>query len=99
MYNMDIVNILWLVLLIVTVLVLPYLIHLLHKTWLASKSIERYFKEMKEAGIGVAGNTEHVKALDDTIGVASGILGVAGSINEHSDTLKTTLAARAEQIN
>lgn len=99
MYNMDIVNILWLVLLIVTVLVLPYLIHLLNKTWLASKSIERYFKEMKEAGIGVAGNTEHVKALDDTIGVASGILKVAGSINENADTLKTALATRAEKIN
>jgi len=95
---MDFVNILWLVLLIVTVLVLPYLIHLLHKTWQASRSIERYFKEMKEAGIGVAGNTEHVKALDDTIGVASGILEVAGSINEHADTLKTTLASRAEKI-
>ena len=95
---METVNILWLILLIVTVLVLPYLIHLLHKTWQAARSIERYFKEMKEAGIGIANNTEHVKALDDTIGVASGILGVAGSINEHSDTLKTTLAARAENI-
>ena len=41
----------------------------------AARSIERYFKEMKEAGIGVANNTEHIKALDDTIGVASGILG------------------------
>lgn len=96
---MDTVNILWLVLLIVTVLVLPYLIHLLHKTWQAAKSIERYFKEMKEAGMGVAGNTEHVKALNDTIGVASGILEVAGSINERADTLKTTLASRAEKIN
>jgi hypothetical protein len=54
---------------------------------------------MKEAGIGVAGNTEHVKALDDTIGVASGILKVAGSINENADTLKTALATRAEKIN
>ncbi len=96
---METVNILWLILLVVTVLVLPYLIHLLHKTWQAARSIERYFKEMKEAGIGIANNTEHVKALDDTIGVASSILGVAGSINEHSDTLKSTLAARAEKIN
>lgn len=96
---MEAVNILWLILLVVTVLVLPYLIYLLHKTWQASSSIERYFKEMKEAGIGIAGNTEHVTALDDTIGVASGILGVAGSINERADTLKTALASRAEQIN
>ncbi|MFS4491305.1 hypothetical protein [Maribacter sp. 2308TA10-17] len=96
---MEAVNILWLILLIVTVLVLPYLIYLLHKTWQASRSIERYFKEMKEAGIGIANNTEHVKALNDTIGVASGILGVAGSINEGADTLKTALATRAEKIN
>lgn len=96
---MEAVNILWGILLLVTVLVLPYLIHLLHTTWSAARSIERYFKEMKEAGIGIANNTENVKALDDTISVASGILGVAGSINEHSDTLKTTLAARAAKLN
>ncbi len=93
------VNLLWLILLIVTVLVLPFLIHLLHRTWRASRNIERYFSEMKTAGLGVAGNTENVKALDDTITVASSILGVAGSINAHSETLKTTLAQRAENIN
>lgn len=94
----ETVNILWLILLIVTVLVLPFLIHLLHRTWRAAKNIERYFSEMKTAGLGVADNTEHIKALDDTITVASGILGVAGSINEHSNTLKTTLAQRAQNI-
>jgi len=92
------VDILWLILLIVTVLVLPILIHLLHRTWKAARSIERYFFEMKIAGLGIAANTENIKALDDTISVASGILGVAGSINEHSNTLKTTLANRAENI-
>lgn len=96
---MNAVDILWLILLIVTVLILPYLVRLLHRIWLASRSIERYFKEMKEAGIGVAGHTEHVKALNDTIGVASGMLDVAGSINKNADTLKTTLATRAEKIN
>lgn len=92
------VNILWLILLIVTVLVLPYLIHLLHTTWQAARSIQRYFLEMKQAGLGIAGNTEHIKALDDTIGVATSILGVAGSINSHSETLKKTLADRAENF-
>ena len=94
----ETVNILWLILLIVTVLVLPFLIHLLHRTWRASRNIERYFSEMKTAGLGVANNTEHITALDDTINVASGILGVAGSINEHSNNLKTTLAERAQNI-
>ena len=92
------VQILWLILLIVTVLVLPFLIHLLHRTWRAARSIERYFSEMKTAGVGVAGNTEHISALDDTIGVASGILDVAGSIDTNANTLKITLAKRAEHI-
>lgn len=92
------VQILWFILLIVTVLVLPFLIHLLHRTWRAARSIERYFSEMKTAGVGVAGNTEHISALDDTIGVASGILDVAGSIDANANTLKTTLAKRAENL-
>jgi hypothetical protein len=71
----------------------------LHTTWKASKSIERYFKEMLEAGLGVAGNTEHVKALDDTISVASGMLEVAGDINEHAETIKVTLAGKAAKLN
>lgn len=93
------VNILWLILLIVTVLVLPILIHLLHRTWNAACNIERYFLEMKQAGLGVAENTSHISALDETINVASGILEVAGSIDQHSETLKNTLAKRAENIN
>lgn len=92
------VNTLWLILLIVTVLVLPILIHLLHRTWKAARNIERYFLEMKEAGFGVAANTEHITALDNTITVASGILNVAGSINTNAETLKNTLAKRAENI-
>lgn len=54
---------------------------------------------MKTAGMGIANNTGNIKALDDTISVASGILGVAGSINSNSETLKKTLAKRAENLN
>jgi len=89
------VFVLWTILLLVTVLLLPFIVNLLHRTWKASRNIERYFKEMKEAGFGVAGNTEHVKALDDTIGVASGMLDVAGDINAHAEALKGALADRA----
>ena len=95
----QVVFILWTILLVVTVLLLPFIVYLLHKTWKASKSIERYFKEMLEAGLGVAGNTEHVKALDDTITVASGMLEVAGDINQHAETIKVTLAGKAAKLN
>ncbi len=93
------VNILWTILLIVTVLVLPYLVYLLHSTWKAARSIERYFSDMRKAGIGIAGNTEHIKALHDTISVASGMLEVAGDINGHAETIKDTLAGRAIPLN
>ena len=93
------VFILWAVLLIVVILLLPLIVGLLHRTWLASRSIERYFKEMLTAGLGVAGNTEHIKALDDTISVASGMLDVAGEINQHAETIKDTLAARSAELN
>ena len=95
----QVVFVLWTILLVVTVLLLPLIVSLLHRTWKASRSIERYFKEMLEAGLGVAGNTEHVKALDDTISVASGMLEVAGDINQHAETIKNTLADKAAKLN
>ena len=57
-----------------------------------------YFKEMLHAGLGVAGNTDHITELDDTIQVASGILEVAGDINEHAEALGGALAKRAEAL-
>jgi len=95
----ELVYILWTILLVVTVLVLPYLVYLLHRTWVAARSIERYFDEMLEAGLGIAGNTEHIKALNDTISVASGMLDVAGNINKHAETIKDTLGGRAANLN
>lgn len=93
------VFVLWTILLIVTVLVLPIIVGLLHRTWKAARSIERYFKEMAEAGVGIAGNTDHVSALNDTISVASGMLDVAGNLDEHAKTIKETLADRASKLN
>ena len=93
------VLILWAILLVVTVLLLPLIISLLHRTWRASRNIERYFKEMNEAGGGIAGNTAHITALNDTIGVATTMLGVAGQIDENAATIKGALAGRAANLN
>lgn len=93
------VLILWTILLVVTVLLLPLIVSLLHKTWVASRNIERYFKEMLDAGLGIAGNTEHIKALNDTISVAGGMLEVAGKINENANTIKGALGDRAAKLN
>lgn len=93
---METVNILWVILLVVTVLVLPFVIHLLHRTWRAAKSIEKYFSEMKTAGVGVANNTENISGLNETIEVSTTILKVATNIDTHASTLKTALAERSQ---
>lgn len=96
---MNTMYVLWIILLVITLLVLPIIVGLLHKVLRASRNIERYFKEMLDAGVGIAGNTEHIKALNSTIEVASGILGVAGQINEHSAALGGALKSRADKSN
>ena len=95
---MPTVHILWIILLTVTVLILPFIVALLHKVYLNAKGIERYFAEMHEAGAGIAENTDHIKALDATISVASGMLEVGGNINEHAATLGGAIADRASKL-
>jgi hypothetical protein len=85
----DIVYTLWIVVLVVAVLLLPFIIRLLHKTLIAAKSI----------GLGIAGNTAHITALDSTIEVAVDILDSAGKINGNAETIKTVLADRSIKFN
>ncbi len=80
---------------LVVVLIVPLAIALLHRTLRAALSIRRYLDEMLAAGVGIAGNTVSVKALDDTIGVAVSMLGVAANLKSHSGTIATVLAGRA----
>lgn len=90
------VYVIWAITLAVAVLVvLPLTVYLLQRTLTAGRSIERYLAEMRDAGVGIAKNTGHIKALDDTITVATQILGTAGSIQTHAATIETTLTARA----
>jgi hypothetical protein len=96
---MSTVEILWTILLAVAVLILGPVIRLLHKTLLAANSIERYLKEMKEAGLGIADNTRHITALNSTIEVAVDILDTAGQINSNSETIEVTLGNRAAKLN
>lgn len=93
----DAVYVIWAITLALAVLViLPVAVYLLHRTLTAARGIERYLAEMRDAGIGIAGNTRHITALDDTISVATQMLDTAGSINDHAATIEMTLAARAQ---
>jgi len=89
------VYVIWAILLAVAVfIVLPLVTYLLHRAMQAAQSIERYFADMAAAGVGIAENTGHIKALADTITVATKILSVAGNIDAHTQTIMTTLATR-----
>lgn len=91
---------LWAVVLVIAVVViLPIVVILLHRTMRAARQIEQYFAEMADAGAGIAQNTSHIKALSDTISVASTLLSVAGNINSHSATIQQTLAQRVGRRN
>ncbi|MBI5301729.1 MAG: hypothetical protein HY868_06310 [Chloroflexi bacterium] len=94
----DLVYWIWGITLAIAVLViLPVTVWLLQRTLNAARSIERYFAEMRDAGVGIANNTRNIKALDDTIGVATQILGVAGDIKSHTATIGATLTSRANE--
>ncbi len=95
----TIVYILWIVVLVVALLLFPFIVRLLHKTFMAAKNIERYLREMKEAGLGIAGNTAYIPALDSTIEVAVDILDSAGKINSNAETIETVMADRAAKFN
>ena len=93
---MDTVQTLWAATLLLVVLVIvPLAVLVLHRTLRAAISIRRYLDEMLVAGVGIAGNTASIKALDDTIGVAVAMVGVAGNIKSHSGTIASVLAGRA----
>jgi hypothetical protein len=89
------VYVIWAVVLAIAVLViLPLTVYLLQRTLNAARNIERYMGEMRDAGVGIANNTRHITALDDTIGVATQILETAGNIHEHTAVIEKTLTAR-----
>ena len=90
---------LWIVVLVIALILFPFIVRLLHKTFIAAKHIERYLREMKEAGMGIAGNTGHITALNSTIEVATGILDSAGKINTNAETIETVMADRSAKFN
>ena len=86
----------WAGLLLTLVVFVPLSVYLLHRTWVAARSINRYAAEALTAAAGIAGNTKYIPALDDTIAVGSAMVGVGGQIAAKLDTAATVLAQRAE---
>ncbi|MBA3423652.1 MAG: hypothetical protein H0U04_03730 [Rubrobacter sp.] len=84
----------WATLIIAVVVVLPLAVYLLHRTLRAARQIERYAARALEAGLGIAGNTENVSALEGTISTATGILGSVRSIEERTGAIESVFEAR-----
>ena len=84
----------WIALLVTLVVFVPLSVYLLHRTFVAARSIRRYADATLTAAAGIAGNTQHIPALDSTIAVGSAMVGVAGEISQKLDTAATVLAQR-----
>lgn len=84
----------WAVLAVAVLVIVPVVVTLLHRGLRAARAIEHYSARTLAAGVGIANNTAAVAALQDTITVATDILGTAGQIERHTAAMKETLAGR-----
>lgn len=90
------VLVLWWIAIGLTVLVIvPLAVYLLHRTWRAARNIQRYSADALEAGLGIAGNTALIPALDETIAGAGPLLERAAAIHDLTDSVASLLRSRA----
>ena len=77
---------------VVTVVIVPLAVYLLHRTLRAARSIERYTRESLAAGVGIASNTAAIAALDDTIRAASALLEAAEALKRQTAEVSDAVA-------
>ena len=85
----------WITLIVTLVLFVPLAVYYLHRTWAAARSIQRYAADALVAARGIAGNTQHIPALDATAATAGEMLQAAGAVEKKLDIVATVLAQRA----
>ncbi len=86
----------WIGLIVTLVIFVPLSVYLLHRTWVAARSIQQYAAETLTAAAGIAGNTQHIPALDATISVGGSMVAVAGEIAAKLEAAGGVLADRAK---
>jgi hypothetical protein len=84
----------WVGLLLTLIVFVPLAVYSLHRTWRSARSIQRYAAEALQAAAGIERNTRNVRALDDTIAIATDMLGVAGAVERKLDTVASVLEQR-----
>ena len=76
---------------VITFVVVPLAIYLLHRALRAARSIERYTREALEAGAGIAANTAAIGALEETLAAVRSLL-------EGAELLKRRSAEVADAV-
>lgn len=79
-------------LVVVTFVVVPLALHLLHRTLRAARAIERYTREALAAGVGIANHTEAVAALEQTIDTASSLLEAVQALERRTAEIAAAVA-------
>ncbi len=72
---------------VITFVVVPLALHLLHKTLKAAMSIERYARESLTAGVGIANNTAAIPALEATLATAGSLIEATKLLKERADDI------------
>ena len=85
----------WTGLILTLVVFVPLAVYLLHRTWRAARSIQSYAREALTAAAGIAGNTQHIPALDATLSTAGQMLATAVEVDKKLATIATVMAQRA----
>jgi hypothetical protein len=85
----------WIGLILTLVVFVPLAVYSLHRTWRSARSIQRYAAEALQAAAGIERNTRNITALDTTIGGATEILTVTGSVEQKLDAVARVLEERS----
>ena len=82
-------------LVIVTFVVVPLAIYLLHRTLRAAIAIECAMRESLKAGARIAENTAAVAALEETIAAATSLLEATRRLHEATGAIAETVAGKS----
>ena len=72
---------------IITFVVVPLALYLLHRTLKAARFIERYARESLTAGVGIATNTSAIPALERTLAVATSLVEASKLLRARTEEL------------
>ena len=77
---------------LITFVIVPLALYLLHRALRAARSIERYTREALGASAGIAANTAAIAALEETIAAAKSLLAAAEALKRRSAEVADAVA-------